>query len=166
MSSKALFKPFVHQKYGSFSVNRATETGNPLAAAIKEFGPSSSIISQPRFDTVLSLGCCVAQTEQENPGGRTQERVYTRLYVLSNEVPKVDDFSCIGAIKNLVRSQVSVAEVQDIVARLFANLFYVEPNDSVAELSDCRILVPGKGTSYMYMLRTNCLTSTDSLPAS
>jgi hypothetical protein len=146
MSIKALFKPFIHEKYGSFSVDRTKESGNPLAAAIKEFGPSSSMGYMPRFDTILSLGCCVAQTGQENREGRpvqSQQAAYTRFHVLANEVLKIDDISCIGSVQELVRQQISGAEVQDVVARLFANLFYVEANDSVAELSDRRTLVPG-----------------------
>jgi hypothetical protein len=146
MSNKALFKPFVHKRYGTFSIDRATESANPLATAIKEFESSSSVGYQPRFDTILSLGCCVAQTVQENQEERraqSQRTVYTRFHVLTNEMPKVDDISCIGSVQELVRRQISVAEVQDVVARLFANLFYIEPNDSVAELSDSKTLVPG-----------------------
>jgi hypothetical protein len=152
MSSKALFKPFVHKKYGSFSIDRATEPGNPLPAAIKEFESSPGVGYQPRFDTILSLGCCVAQTGQENQERqpKPQQTVYTRFHVLANDVPKVDDISCISSVQELVRRQISAAEVQDVVSRLFANLFYVEPNDSVAEISDCKILVQGTWDSNIH----------------
>jgi hypothetical protein len=144
MSNKTLFKPFVHATLGPLSLDHATDFGNPLETAVKYFDLSFDVEQQPRLDMLLSLGCCVAQTWEdylkERPA-QGQPNSYRRFHVISDNVPNIDDISCVRHIQTLVRDQIKVADVQDAAARLFASLFYVTPDNSIAEPLDNRVLV-------------------------
>jgi hypothetical protein len=147
MSNKALFKPFIHKTLGPLSLDHAIDSGNPLNTTIKEFEFDSDAEDQPRLDRALSLGCCVAQTWEdflEERRTQAQQTIHRRFHVILDKVPNIDDISCIAHIQELVRKQIRVVEVQDAVARLFASLFYVEPDNSIAKPLDGRVLVLSK----------------------
>jgi hypothetical protein len=116
MSNKALFRSFVHKTPGLLSLDHAIDSGNPLETAIKEFEFAFDAEHQPRLDTALSLGCCVAQTWEDflkERRAQAQQTVYRRFHVISDKVPYIDDTSCIGHIQELVREQIRVLEVHD-----------------------------------------------------
>jgi hypothetical protein len=159
MSNKALFKAFIHQKLGPLSFNRARVSDNPILTAIDQIETASSNESRPHIDTILSLGCLKQKSadslQQDTEAAtlnnilekrltKSQQSAYIRVDVEANQIPKVDDLKCIDRLQKHVQQKIRPEEVQEIAARLFASLFYVDINDNTAESVDNRTLVKSR----------------------
>jgi hypothetical protein len=61
MSNKALFKPFVHEKLGPLSLDRARDSNNAVAIAAEHIETTFGAKHLPFLNAVSSLGAGTAQ---------------------------------------------------------------------------------------------------------
>ncbi|OCK81310.1 hypothetical protein K432DRAFT_425035 [Lepidopterella palustris CBS 459.81] len=160
MAIKPLFKPFVHEKLGPLSLDRARDSVDTVAIAAKEIESAFGDRDQPVLDVVLSLCCCAEQddatslvdiaefTEGTNwrdllENDRTQSLgvTPTRFQIRLRRPPSFDDLASIDRIQKEVKFQINPMEIRGIAARLFAYLFYVETDNNAHEPSRDGILV-------------------------
>lgn len=155
MSNKALFKAFTHHRLGYVSFSKSKISGNPIATAMSYIEEAFFAGSLPHIDTILSLGTGTEQQASSLDEQTLQELTnngidelppsgYVRLNIHMSQMPKIDDLKSINSLRQHLRRQIRPEDLQDIIARLFANLFYIETSDNTVERGENGIVVHSK----------------------
>jgi hypothetical protein len=61
---------------------------------------------------------------------------YIRLNIKAFELPAIDDFSSVGLLRDMVKTQTDLTEIRKVASRLIANLFYFETGGEMEKIGN------------------------------